>query len=116
MTDDEILSPKYDTNGLLTAIVTHAETGAVLMLAHMNAEALTETLATGYAHFYSRSRAKQWMKGEESGNVLRVQEILIDCDQDAVLLKCHPAGPTCHTGVTSCFYRRLNADKTLTNI
>lgn len=77
------------------------------MVAFMNAEAVASTIETGLAHFYSRSRQKQWQKGENSGNVLAVQEILTDCDQDALILRCKPAGPTCHTGVVSCFYRRL---------
>jgi len=103
------LDPKYDVAGLITAVVTHAETGALLMVAHMNAEALACTLATQEAHFWSRSRGRLWRKGEESGNVLRVVEARIDCDQDAIWLKCLPAGPTCHTGASSCFYRRIDA-------
>ncbi len=102
------LLPKYDSSGLITAVVTHAETGTVLMVAHMNAEALATTLRTKRAHFWSRSRARLWMKGEESGHVLSVVEARIDCDQDAVWLKCLPAGPTCHTGKSSCFYRRID--------
>jgi len=114
MTDRESgaeLNPKFDASGLLTAVVTHAETGAVLMVAHMNADALAATLEQNEAHFWSRSRAKLWRKGEESGNVLRVIEARIDCDQDAVWLKCLPAGPTCHTGAESCFYRRIDGAK-----
>jgi len=103
------LNPKYDAAGLITAVVTHAETGALLMVAHMNAEALASTLATHEAHFWSRSRGRLWRKGEESGNVLRVVEARVDCDQDAIWLKCLPAGPTCHTGASSCFYRRIDA-------
>lgn len=99
--------PKYDPNGLLTAVVIDHETGAVLMVAYMNAEAVASTLDTGLAHFYSRSRQKQWQKGESSGHVLAVQEILTDCDQDALVLRCKPTGPTCHTGAASCFYRRV---------
>jgi phosphoribosyl-AMP cyclohydrolase len=102
------LDPKYDANGLITAVVTHAESGALLMVAHMNAEALAHTLATGEAHFWSRSRARLWRKGEESGNILRVVEARVDCDQDAIWLRCHPAGPACHTGASSCFYRRID--------
>jgi phosphoribosyl-AMP cyclohydrolase len=101
------LDPKYDENGLITAVCTDAESGEVLMLAHMNAEALALTQETGKAHFWSRSRKRLWMKGETSGHVLAVVEIRIDCDQDAVWLKCKPAGPACHTGETSCFYRRI---------
>jgi phosphoribosyl-AMP cyclohydrolase len=102
-----VLNPKYDANGLITAVCTDVATGAVLMLAHMNAEALAKTLDTGKAHFWSRSRATLWMKGETSGNVLGVVEARIDCDQDAVWLKCAPAGPACHTGEATCFYRRI---------
>jgi phosphoribosyl-AMP cyclohydrolase len=101
------LDPKYDANGLITAVCTHAETGDVLMLAHMNAEALAKTLECGTAWFWSRSRGRLWQKGESSGHILTVIEARIDCDQDAVWLKCHPAGPACHTGQGSCFYRRI---------
>jgi phosphoribosyl-AMP cyclohydrolase len=100
-----VLDPKYDANGLITAVVTHAESGEVLMLAHMNAEALALTVSSRKAHFWSRSRGALWMKGETSGHILSVAEIRIDCDQDAVWLKCLPAGPACHTGDVSCFYR-----------
>jgi phosphoribosyl-AMP cyclohydrolase len=101
------LNPRYDANGLITAVCTDHATGEVLMLAHMNAEALARTLQTGKATFWSRSRRRLWMKGEESGNVLTVIEARIDCDQDALWLKCEPAGPACHTGERSCFYRRI---------
>ncbi|WP_326524124.1 phosphoribosyl-AMP cyclohydrolase [Sphingomonas sp.] len=101
------LDPHYDTNGLITAVVTHAGSGEVLMLAHMNAEALAATLEGGEATFWSRSRQALWKKGETSGNVLRVVEARIDCDQDAVWLRVEPAGPACHTGAPSCFYRRI---------
>jgi phosphoribosyl-AMP cyclohydrolase len=100
-------TPRYGADGLLSAIVVDADTGAILMLAHMNAEALDRTLATGEAHFWSRSRNALWRKGETSGNVLRIREILTDCDQDALLLRVEPAGPACHTGRRSCFYRAL---------
>lgn len=106
-----MLSPKFDAQGLITAIVTHAQSGEVLMLAHMNADALRLTQETKKAYFWSRSRARLWMKGEESGNVLAVQEMRIDCDQDAVWLKCLPTGPACHTGAAGCFYRRIDGDK-----
>lgn len=102
--------PKFDQNGLLTAVVTHAGAGDVLMVAFMDAEALEKTRETGLAHFYSRSRGRLWMKGETSGHVLQVQEILVDCDQDALVIKAIPAGPACHTGAPSCFYRRLDGD------
>ena len=101
------LSPKWDANGLITAVVTHFETGEVLMLAHMDSEALHLTLETREAHFWSRSRAKLWKKGETSGHMLDVVEARIDCDQDAIWLRCTPRGPACHTGEASCFYRRI---------
>ena len=101
------LSPKYDAAGLITAVVTDAASGEVLMVAHMNAEALAATLDSGEATFWSRSRGRLWRKGETSGNVLRVIEARIDCDQDAVWLRVEPAGPACHTGARSCFYRRI---------
>ncbi|TZG28669.1 phosphoribosyl-AMP cyclohydrolase [Sphingomonas montanisoli] len=101
------LQPKYDATGLITAVVTDHVTGEVLMLAHMNAEALDATIKSGEATFFSRSRGKLWKKGETSGNVMRVVEIRIDCDQDAVWLRCEPAGPACHTGERSCFYRTI---------
>lgn len=97
--------PKFDANGLLTAVVTDLRSKDVLMVAFMNREALEATLQSGIAHFWSRSRQKLWQKGETSGNVLRVAEVLVDCDQDAVVLKAQPAGPACHTGRRSCFYR-----------
>ncbi len=96
-----------DDRGLIPAIAQHAESGAVLMMAWMNAEALRLTRETGEAHFFSRSRGKLWRKGETSGNVLRVREIWVDCDADTLLLRVEPAGPACHTGEPSCFYRRL---------
>lgn len=99
--------PKFDDNGLLTAVVTDTATKDILMVAFMDREALDATVKTGLAHFHSRSRGKLWQKGESSGNVLRVREVLVDCDQDAIILHCEPAGPTCHTGARSCFYRRL---------
>lgn len=103
------LDPKYDAAGLITAVVTDATSGEVLMLAHMNAEALAATRASGEAHFFSRSRGRLWKKGETSGHVLKVREMRIDCDQDAVWLICDPAGPACHTGARSCFYRIVGA-------
>jgi phosphoribosyl-AMP cyclohydrolase len=111
VTDDRdtslALNPKYDAAGLITAVATDAMTGELLMLAHMNAEALERTLATGEAHFWSRSRARLWKKGETSGHVLRVVEARIDCDQDALWLKVEPQGPACHTGARTCFFRRI---------
>lgn len=106
--------PRFDQNGLLTAVVMHAGSGEVLMVAFMDAEALEKTRETGLAHFHSRSRGRLWMKGETSGHVLRVQEILVDCDQDALVIKAIPAGPACHTGAATCFYRRLEGDALVT--
>lgn len=102
--------PKFDNAGLLSAVVQDAASGDVLMVAFMDAEALEKTRETGLAHFHSRSRGRLWMKGETSGHVLRVEAILVDCDQDALVLKCTPAGPACHTGVQSCFYRQMDDD------
>ncbi|WP_425229905.1 phosphoribosyl-AMP cyclohydrolase [Sphingomonas sp.] len=104
-----VLDPKWDAAGLVTAVVTD-RAGAVLMVAHMNAEALAATRTGGKATFWSRSRGRLWRKGETSGNFLRVEEIRIDCDQDALWLICDAAGPACHTGATSCFYRRVEGD------
>jgi phosphoribosyl-AMP cyclohydrolase len=101
--------PKFDADGLIPAIVTDAASGEVLMFAWMNAEALALTLEQGVAHFYSRSRRRMWSKGEESGNLLRVQEARVDCDQDVVWLKASVEGDgvACHTGSRSCFYRTV---------
>lgn len=104
------LDPKFDANGLITAVVTDATTGEVLMVAHMNALALALTVETGFAHFWSRSRQALWKKGESSGHMLAVRDLRIDCDQDAVWVKAAPAGPTCHTGARSCFYRRIGPE------
>ena len=104
------IQPKFGADGLLTAVVTDAAHGGLLMVAHMDQAALDATLASGEAHFWSRSRQRLWKKGESSGHVLRVREIRIDCDQDALWLIVEPAGPTCHTGAVSCFYRRLMPD------
>ena len=105
--------PRFDANGLVTAVAIDRSSGRLLMLAHMNAEAIARTRATGFAHFWSRSRGALWMKGETSGHVLRVTEIRVDCDQDALELRVDAAGPACHTMATSCFYRRIAADGTL---
>jgi phosphoribosyl-AMP cyclohydrolase len=94
-------------SGLLPAIAQDAVTGEVLMMAWMNAESFAETLATGRAVYYSRSRGRLWRKGEESGHVQTVREILVDCDADSILLKVDQIGVACHTGFRSCFYRRL---------
>jgi phosphoribosyl-AMP cyclohydrolase len=98
---------EWSADGLIPAILQDARTGAVLMLAWMNREALRLTVRTGEAHFWSRSRAALWRKGETSGNVQRVLEIRADCDGDVLLLSVIPAGPACHTGHASCFYRRF---------
>lgn len=115
MTDDRDstldLNPRYDADGLITAVATDAATGEPLMLAHMNGEALAKTLESGEAWFWSRSKRRLWKKGESSGNVLRVVEARIDCDQDALWLKVEPAGPACHTGERSCFFRRVEGGK-----
>lgn len=103
----DMFQPKFDSAGLLTAVVTHAESGALLMVAHMNAEAIAATRRTGRAHFWSRSRQSLWLKGETSGHFLDVHDILVDCDQDCLWIKAMPAGPACHTGAASCFFRRL---------
>lgn len=105
---------KFDTNGLIPAIVQDAQSGKVLMMAYMNAESLKLTQQTGKATFYSRSRNEIWVKGETSGNYQMVQEILVDCDEDTLLLKVTPDGPACHTNHDSCFYRALSGD-TLTD-
>jgi phosphoribosyl-AMP cyclohydrolase len=96
---------KYDAKGLITAVVQDAENDEVLMVAWMNAEALRLTRETGVAHFWSRSRQELWRKGATSGNSLHVQEMRVDCDADTLLLRVLPAGPACHTGAQSCFYR-----------
>jgi phosphoribosyl-AMP cyclohydrolase len=102
-------APRFDASGLITAIVTDAKDGHLLMVAHMNAEALRLTLETGVAHYWSRSRETLWKKGETSGNLQTVVEMRTDCDQDALWLKVNVAGdgPTCHTGRRSCFYRQV---------
>ena len=103
----QVIAPRFDANGLVAAICQHAETGEVLMFAWMNDEALQLTLDTGVAHYWSRSRAALWKKGETSGQIQIVDEIRLDCDQDAVLLKVRPQGDggACHVGFRSCFYR-----------
>ncbi|MCW5690244.1 MAG: phosphoribosyl-AMP cyclohydrolase [Pseudolabrys sp.] len=100
------LLPKFDADGLVTAVVTDAGNGDVLMVAHMNAEAVAKTIETGEAWYFSRSRKKLWKKGETSGHVQRVRELRVDCDQDALWLKVDQEGEgACHTGRRSCFYR-----------
>ena len=99
---------KYDANGLVPAIVQDAETHQVLMLAYMNAESLRRTLETNETYFWSRSREELWHKGATSGNVQKVIEIRVDCDADTLLIRVQPAGPACHTGKQSCFYRKFS--------
>jgi len=101
--------PKFNLEGLIPAIVTDLKSGNVLMFAHMNEEALRKTVSSGFAHFWSRSRSKLWKKGEESGNLLKVNEVRTDCDQDVIWIVAEVEGDgvACHTGATSCFYRRV---------
>lgn len=106
----ELPDLKYDANGLIPAIVQHDETGEVLMLGYMDAEALRRTLDKRLVTFWSRSRSEYWTKGETSGNVLNLRSIRKDCDVDALLVRAQPAGPTCHTGNDSCFYRGLGEE------
>jgi phosphoribosyl-AMP cyclohydrolase len=103
------LAPKFDASGLITCVATDAASGDVLMVAHMNDEALRKTIASGEAWYFSRSRNALWRKGETSGHTQRVVEMRIDCDQDAVWLKVEQQGAACHTGRRSCFYRRVDA-------
>lgn len=105
-------TPRFDEKGLITAVVTDIRDGELLMVAHMNAEALALTIETGVAHYYSRSRKSLWKKGESSGNLQTVKEIRTDCDQDAIWLKVSVAGhdATCHTGRRSCFYRTVGIE------
>ncbi len=111
-----VFMPRYDSFGLITAVAVDRSSGRLLMLAHMNADALARTRETGCAHFWSRSRGALWMKGETSGHVLRVIEMRVDCDQDAIELVVEPAGPACHTMAQSCFYRRLTPEGTLESV
>lgn len=105
------LAPKFDADGLVTCVATDAVSGEVLMVAHMNAEALKKTIASGEAWYFSRSRGALWKKGETSGHVQRVVEMRIDCDQDAVWIKVEQVGGACHTGRRSCFYRAVPLGK-----
>lgn len=102
--------PKFDASGLVTCVATDVASGDVLMVAHMNDEALRKTIASGEAWYYSRSRKKLWKKGESSGHVQRVIEMRMDCDQDAVWIKVEQAGAACHTGRRSCFYRAVTGE------
>jgi phosphoribosyl-AMP cyclohydrolase len=105
--EDAALTPKFDADGLITAVATDAKSGEVLMVAHMNAQALAKTIASGEAWYYSRSRKALWKKGEASGHTQRVVEMRIDCDQDAVWIKVEQVAAACHTGRRSCFYRAV---------
>jgi phosphoribosyl-AMP cyclohydrolase len=106
-----LLTPKFDANGLVTCVTADVGTGEVLMVAHMNAEALARTIATGEAWYFSRSRGTLWKKGETSGHAQRVIEMRVDCDQDAILIKVEQSGGACHTGRWSCFYRTVQVGK-----
>ena len=112
------LTPKFDDNGLIPAIAQDAKTGHVLMVAYMDRAALDATIQTGCATYFSRSRKKLWRKGEESGHVQKVEQILLDCDQDCIILKVTVDAGQCHVGYQSCFYRALKpgSDKELENI
>ena len=101
--------PKFDASGLVTCVATDAGTGAVLMVAHMNDEALRRTIASGEAWYFSRSRNALWRKGETSGHAQRVVEMRLDCDQDAIWIRVEQSGAACHTGRRSCFYRAVTA-------
>lgn len=101
-------APKFDENGLITAVAQDAETGQVLMVGYMNRQALDLTIQTGYATYFSRSRQKLWKKGQQSGHFQKVQQILIDCDQDCLVLKVTVDAGQCHVGYQSCFYRALD--------
>ena len=102
--------PKFDASGLVTCVATDAATGEVLMVAHMNGEALRKTIATGEAWYFSRSRNALWRKGESSGQTQRVLEMRTDCDQDAVWIRVEQVGAACHTGRRSCFYRKVEGE------
>jgi len=102
--------PKFDANGLITAIAQEYKTGQVLMVAYMNEEALKATLDSGNAIYFSRSRGKLWRKGEQSGHVQKVRQILVDCDQDCLILKVEVDSGQCHVGYDSCFYRAVKGD------
>jgi phosphoribosyl-AMP cyclohydrolase len=111
--ESAVFSPKFDAQGLIVCVTTEAATGEVLMLAYMNAEALEKTVATGVAHYWSRSRGKLWRKGDTSGQTQTVVEMRTDCDQDALLLRVKVGGDgkACHTGRKSCFYRAVTRDE-----
>jgi phosphoribosyl-ATP pyrophosphohydrolase/phosphoribosyl-AMP cyclohydrolase len=107
----ELEAVRFDTSGLVPAIVQDADSGEVLTLAYMNRQSLELTLSTGQTHFWSRSRQELWHKGATSGNYQDVVALRVDCDEDAILVLVHPCGPACHTGERSCFYRGLETDR-----
>jgi phosphoribosyl-AMP cyclohydrolase len=109
----DVFAPRFDAAGLVTAVVTDRVSGQLLMVAHMNRAAIDLTLASGDVHFWSRSRQEMWRKGATSGHVLKLVELRVDCDQDALWVVAEPAGPACHTGAVSCFYRRVTGPDTL---
>ncbi len=108
--ETQTLDPKWNADGLITAIAVDHQSGEILMVAHMNAAALARTLAEGVAVYWSRSRGALWRKGETSGHTQEVREVRIDCDQDAIVLRVEQTGAACHTGRRSCFYRRIEGD------
>jgi phosphoribosyl-AMP cyclohydrolase len=103
-------SPRFDANGLITAVAQDVKSGEILMVAYMNKEALEKTIETGLATYYSRSRKKLWTKGEQSGHIQKVEQILVDCDQDCIVLKVNVEAGQCHVGYQSCFYRAVRTD------
>lgn len=103
-------TPRFDANGLIIAIAQDVKTNEILMVAYMNAEALQQTIETGLATYYSRSRKKLWRKGEQSGHIQKVEQILVDCDQDCIVLKVRVDAGQCHVGYQSCFYRAVKAN------
>jgi len=107
-------SIRFNQDGLIPAIAQDAESGRVLMMAWMNEEAVNQTLATGYAHYYSRSRQQQWKKGESSGHLQKVIDIYLDCDGDTLLLNIEQTGPACHTNRVSCFYKQMQDGEWIT--
>ncbi len=111
--EGDVLTPRFDADGLVVCVTIDAHDNSILMLAYMNAEALKLTLETGIAHYWSRSRQSLWRKGDTSGQTQRVIEIRVDCDQDALLMKVEPGGDggACHTGRRSCFYRKIAGDE-----
>ena len=109
-TEQAVAGLKYDPAGLIPAVIVDAKSRAVLMVAYMNDQALLSTIRSGRTHFWSRSRKKYWMKGEESGHVQQVKAIYTDCDVDTLVIEVEQTGAACHDGYFSCFYRRLGAD------